>query len=329
MAPPSLTALVVTHRGGALLERCLAALRPQLGASDELLVAVSARPGEAALEPCARWGAQALQLRDNVGYARAANHGLACSRGRAVLLLNDDTRALPGFVGALRAAAGAPGLYQPRILLSDGSGRLDNAGHGLFPDGFNWARGREDDDGAPYDAPGSVGAISGAAMLLTREVLDAVGTFDEDLGAFGEDVDLSLRARRRGFPLCYVPQARIEHDLGATYGRYGAAKVYLVERNRVRAAVRSLPMSAVLTMPAWTGLRLAGLGVAAGANRGWSGRVEPGCRRAALRGIAAGLAHLPDALEKRRRDAPGWQLGEADMWAHLLQHRVRLRDVLR
>ena len=59
-------------------------------------------------------------------------------------------------------------------------------------------------------------------MLLTRELLEAVGPFDEDLEAFGEDVDLSLRARRRGFPLRYVPEARIEHALGRCIGRRGA-----------------------------------------------------------------------------------------------------------
>ena len=50
-------------------------------------------------------------------------------------------------------------------------------------------------------------------MLLTREVIEAVGAFDEDLEAFGEDVDLSLRARRRGFPLRYVPEARVEEAI--------------------------------------------------------------------------------------------------------------------
>ncbi|MBK7761526.1 MAG: glycosyltransferase family 2 protein [Deltaproteobacteria bacterium] len=272
-----------------------------------------------------------LHLGENVGFAKAANLGLAACARALILLLNDDTAPLPGFIDALRAAAAAARwLYQPRILLSDGSGRLDNTGHGLFPDGFNWARGREDHDSArPMTSPAEVGACSGAALLVHRDVLDAIGPFDEDLEAFGEDVDLSLRARRRGFPLVYVPEARIVHDLGATYGRYTPRKVFLVERNRVRAAIRSLPMSAVLTMPAWTALRLGGLAAASASGRGWSARVESGAKRAALRGLFAGVAAAPDALAKRRADADHWALGEWAMWGHLLKHRVRLRDVLR
>ena len=125
MPQTPLSALIITHRGGALLARGLAALRPQLGPLDTLHVAVSNVPGAADLSACAAFGAEVLHLGANVGFAKAANLGLAACARALILLLNDDTAPLPGFIDALRAAAAArPGLYQPRILLSDGSGRL-------------------------------------------------------------------------------------------------------------------------------------------------------------------------------------------------------------
>ena len=319
-----LSVVVVTHFGGELLRACLASLQGQLSPEDELLVVVSAEPGVCDLGGV---GAPILDLQANPRFARAANAGFEAT-SHEVLLLNDDTVAQPGFLEALRSCT-TPGLYQPRILLADGSGRLDNCGHGLWPDGFNWARGREDRDSSSYDRPGSVGACSGAAMLLHRAVLQAVGPFDEELEAFGEDVDLSLRALRAGFPLRYVPTARIEHHLGASYGRYGADKVFLVERNRVLLAARSLPATALLGMPLWTTLRLGGLALAAASGRGWSARVPSAAPTAALKGIAAGVAGLPGALSKRRADASAWKLGEAQMWAHLARNRVRTADLLR
>ena len=313
-----ISAVVVTHVGGDRLRRCVASL----DGVDELLVVVSADP-----DTCdVRDVPGVLDLRDNVRYARASNAGFKKARGDWLLLLNDDTFARPGFIKALRHAS-EPGIYQPRILLADGSGRVDNVGHGLFPDGFNWAHGREDSDGPEYDRAGEVGACSGAAMLIHRDVLDRVGDFDEDLEAFGEDVDLSLRAWRAGFPLRSLPDAVIEHELGGSYGRYGAEKVFLVERNRIRLALRNLPLAAVLTMPVWTTLRLAGLSAAAIAGRGWSARVPEGARRAALRGMAAGLASAGGALEKRRGDT--WVRTDRETWGHLWRNRVRLRDVVR
>ncbi len=323
----TLSAVVITFRGGDLLRGCLDALVPQLGPGDTLIVVKTAASDAVDVAAAEEVGAQLITVDRDEHFARGANRGLRAARGAGVLLLNDDTRALPGFIDALRAAADAPGLYQPRILLADGSGRLDNVGHGLWPDGFNQARGRAVPDGPTFDAPGTVGACSGAAVLITREVLETVGLLDEDLIAFGEDTDLSLRAVRRGFPLRYVPEARIEHMLGASYGRVGARKVFRIERNRVRLAVRSLPWTAVATLPIWTGGRLALTIVAAAAGRGVGAEVPMRAALAGLAGMAAGLLYLPEALGKRRADAAGWTVSEREMWLHLRRERVRGEDI--
>ncbi|MBK7761507.1 MAG: glycosyltransferase family 2 protein [Deltaproteobacteria bacterium] len=305
-AQTPLSALIITHRGGALLARGLAALRPQLGPLDTLHVAVSNVPGAADLSACAAFGAEVLHLGENVGFAKAANLGLAACARALILLLNDDTAPLPGFIDALRAAAVArPGLYQPRILLSDGSGRLDNTGHGLFPDGFNWVRGREDHDSPAYDLPGEVGACSGAALLVHRDVLDAIGPF-EGSEALGEDVDSSARPPP-GLPLIYVPEARIVHDLGATYGRYTPRKVFSSSETgcgrRSVVADERRAHDARLDSPASGRL---------GGGFSFRARLE---RAGGVRGQTGGLAWprrrvaaAPDALAKRRADADHWAL---------------------
>lgn len=326
MSTDSLSIVVISHLGGELLARCVESLRPQLRSGDELEVLISAEVGEADLEDLC---AEVIHLGENVGFAKAANVGFSRTAHPWILLLNDDTVAEPGFLEALRQAAVEPGLYQPKILLADGSGRLDNMGHGLFPDGSNWARGRRAQDSARYSQAQEVGACSGAAMLISREVLSTVGQFDGDLEAFGEDVDLSLRARRAGFPIRTVPSARIQHHLGASYGRYAPRKLFLVERNRFRAAVRSLPVSALVTMPLWTSLRLAGLSLASVNNRGYASGVGTRAALATAGGLVAGVACLPDALRKRRGDASSWTVSEGQMWSMLLQNRIRLGDVLR
>jgi GT2 family glycosyltransferase len=323
MSEVALAVVVVTHRGGPLLARCLEAVAAQTVTPAVVRVVVS-NADPVPVPP----GVAVTTLGDNLGFAKAANAGLRAEAGRAIVLLNDDTVPEPTFLAALHDASqrGGPGIYQPHILLADRPGSVDNTGHRLFPDGFNLARGRGRPDTPAV--PGEVGAFSGAAVLLTAEVLASVGVFDEDLEAFGEDVDLSLRARRQGFSVRYVPDARIFHALGATYGRGGARKVYLVERNRVRAAVRSLPASAVLTMPAWTTLRLASLAAAALMGRGVGATAGPMGAAAAAVGAAAGLIRIPEALGKRRADQARWTCGEAAMWGHLIRHAVRPADLL-
>jgi len=327
-APHAPAVVVVTWQGGALVERCVRSLQSQTLPPRQIMVVVTS--ADPTLAPS---GVDSRVTAGPCGFARGANLGIQAVRPLRgphtdVVLLNDDTVADGRFIEQLVAArrTTGEGLYQPRILLADASGRLDNTGHRLFADGFNLARGRGRSDSTLHEA--EAGAFSGAAVMITGGVLDDVGLFDEDLEAFGEDVDLSLRAVRRGYRVHYVADARIEHVLGASYGRADARKVFLVERNRMRVAVRSMPASALATMPLWTGLRLAGLGLAAstgrgiGADVGWRGVV------ATVAGTAAGLAALPDAIVKRRTDARRWALGERAMWGHLLRHRVRTEDLL-
>ncbi|MFN7146170.1 MAG: glycosyltransferase family 2 protein [Myxococcota bacterium] len=313
-----ISVVIVTHVGGRLLGECLASLRAQTRPPDEVLVVVS----NDAVVPV---DGPALQLRANVGYARAANAGIAATSGEP-LLLNDDTRLEPGCLAALAAAWRGEGVYQPRILLADGSGRVDNIGHGLFPDGAVWARGRNGPDAPLRGAPGG---FSGAAVLFARATWDALGGFDARFGSFGEDVDLSLRLLRRGVPVTPVPDAVVWHHLGATWGRASPAKLRAIERNRVRAAVRSLPAGALLTMPAWTAARYALFAGLAATGRGPGDGVGPEARRAAVVGLLEGLRDAPTWWRERRRDRATWARGEIATWRALWAGRARWGDVAR
>jgi len=320
----SLTVLVVTHDGGPRLARCLAALAAQEPPADEIIVIVS----RAASLPVPA-GPRVLADGRARHYGEAVNLGARAARGDRLVVLNDDTAARPGFLEALaRAAQADPGaLLQPRILLADPAGYLDNAGHGLCPDGHNLPRGRGRPDGVPWARPGPVGAVSGAAFLAPRAAFLALGGFDEDLGPYGEDLDLSLRWVRAGGGLRYVPEACVEHELGATYGRASRRKVFLVERNRLRAAARSLPALALAASPLTTPARWGLMALASAAGRGAVAPLPPGSALAAVGGLCAGLARLPEALGKRRRDRPGWRRGERALLAHLGRSGVSLGDL--
>lgn len=308
--------MIVTHRADGLLDACLDSLRRQSRPPAAILVVVSNTP-----RPIA---APSLQLGENVGFARAANAGFAATTGD-VLLLNDDTVLHPDCLAALAHAWTDPGIYQPRILLADGSG-LDNLGHGFFPDGFVWARGR---NGPPAPPRGVPGGFSGAAVGISRTVWDDLGGFDARFDSYGEDVDLSLRWMRRGGSITPVPAAVVHHHLGATYGRSGADKVRRIERNRVRAAVRSLPASALISMPFWTGARLLAFGALAAGGQGPGRTLAPGAARAALAGLVDGVRDVPEWWGERRGDQPRWARGEIAMWRALWRGRVHWEDVWR
>lgn len=53
--------------------------------------------------------------------------------------------------------------------------------------------------------------VSGAALMIKREVLDMIGLFDEHIFMYAEDEDLCFRAKKAGFDICYYPKAEIVH----------------------------------------------------------------------------------------------------------------------
>ena len=60
--------------------------------------------------------------------------------------------------------------------------------------------------------------LSGASMMLRRNMLDQIGLLDEGLYTYFDDIDICLRARRAGWKSWYVPQSQIIHLEGASTG---------------------------------------------------------------------------------------------------------------
>ena len=70
----------------------------------------------------------------------------------------------------------------------------------------------------PPDEPTPVDWLSGASLLVRREVFESVGLFDDTFFLYYEETDLCLRARRQGFRCWYVPASRVVHLEGQSTG---------------------------------------------------------------------------------------------------------------
>ncbi len=128
---------------------------------------------------------------------------------------------------AQRARA-SEGLVGATILLADEPDRVNSWGNPVQILGFSWAGG--------YGHPvaevtgGPVASVSGAVFAVQRSVYWDLGGMDEAYFAYGEDVDLSLRAHLQNRPVEVVAEARAGHHY--EFGR-NASKMYLLERNRL------------------------------------------------------------------------------------------------
>lgn len=227
----------------------------------------------------------------NRGYGAASNIGFTASRSRYVAVLNPDTRPEPGWLEELVAALHShpeAALATSKVLLRSDPRRVNACGNTVHISGITTCRGLMQDERS-YVRVEETPAISGAAFLARREILDEIGGFDERFFMYLEDTELSLRARLAGHTIVLAPASRVVHDWELTVPAW---KFYYLERNRYLLLLNMYRWRTLVALvPA---LLLAEAGVWA-----YALRSGPAYVWAKLRGYASVLAGL--RLHLRRR----------------------------
>ncbi len=221
--------LVLSHDKRTETLRCLDSVaRLTYRPLDVLVVDNGSSDGSADAIALAHPEAHLVRSPVNLGAAGGRNLGIRTAEEHFayayLLLLDDDTvvdeRLADHLVEALRSDPGA-GLATPKAyrlgergVIASAGGMRVRLGLGSIVD-----LGAGEVDQARFDRGGTVQSCVGFAVLVRREVLRAVGGFDERFNPYGwEEVDFSLRARRAGFSIRYVPAAVVYHA-GGTPGR--------------------------------------------------------------------------------------------------------------
>ncbi|HEY2955776.1 MAG TPA: glycosyltransferase family 2 protein [Candidatus Eisenbacteria bacterium] len=176
---------------------------------------------------------EVLALPANLRFAGGNNRGLEralASGAQAVMLLNNDTEADPGLLERLLLALEEhpeAGAASPLIYFAAPSGRIWYAGGVCVPAlGLAAHRGLRSLDRGQYRSIQTSGYLTGCCLLARREAWERVGLLDERYYLYAEDADWSLRARRAGFALLFVPTARLWHKVSASAGAESGWKVY-------------------------------------------------------------------------------------------------------
>jgi GT2 family glycosyltransferase len=307
---PRASAIVLNFNGRGYVEDAVESLLGQDIAELEVLVVDNGSSDGSDLALEQRFGDRIRLLRAgrNLGFGAGNNLGIRASRAPHVVLLNSDAVAAPGFARELLAAAEADprvGMVAAKVLDGEG-GRIDTAGHLLYPDGLNRGRGRLEADRGQYDACREALFPSGAAALYRRAMLDEVGLFDEAFFLYGDDAELGLRGRLAGWLCAFAPRAVAYHHYSRTAGAYSSLKAFHVERNRVLILVELFPLPLILASPLFTLGRHALQAWGALAGRGAAARLAEQTSRwhlvaLTLRAYLAALRLLPHALGARAR----------------------------
>jgi GT2 family glycosyltransferase len=242
---PDVTVVIPCWNGRRWLPGLLGSLRTQtLAPIQTVVVDNGSSDGSVAFLKAEHPEVQIQALPRNTGFAHAVNRGIELARGELVALLNTDVVLSPEWLQRMAATLSSdPGAASVACKMRQfGSERLIyDTGDILRRDGACEQRGRFGRDIGQYDEPEEIfGACAGAA-LYRRDVLRAVGGFDERFFAYLEDVDLALRLRLAGWSCRYEPVLALHLGEGSSHQLSGAHH-YLVERNTLLLVGKWFPL---------------------------------------------------------------------------------------
>lgn len=189
--------------------------------------------------------AELISLPENTGFCHAVNVGIEKTDTPYIILLNNDTEVLPGFVEALIDAIECDEkcfAVSSQMLQWQNHSLIDDAGDQYCVLGWAYSRGK----GKPadqYDRPTEVFAACGGASIYRKSILNEIGYFDEAHFAYLEDIDISYRARIYGYHCTYEPTAKVLHAGSATSGsRYNSFKTTLSSANSTYLICKNMPL---------------------------------------------------------------------------------------
>lgn len=180
----------------------------------------------------------------NLGFAGGNNYCIQRAKGSWLYFLNNDTLLLDNSVVNLIDYLNKHpeiGAASPKILFQHPADTIQFAGFTAMSKITlrNKGIGYLEPDRGQYDAPNKTHYLHGAAMMVSRTVLNQVGLLPEAYFLYYEEYDWSEAFLRNGFELWYLPLTTVIHREGQTVGANSTVKQYYMTRNRLLFAKRN------------------------------------------------------------------------------------------
>lgn len=231
-----LSIISVNWKSVDYLRKCLTTIHANTKGLNSEVIIVDNDPAEVGVHALREEfpDAEVVRAQSNLGFGMANNLGFEHSCGRNLLFLNPDTEiigpAIQTMLSRLESLPGA-GIVGCRLLNSDGT--VQTSCIRCFPTILNQILDIEylrlrwphfklwsiDPLFFPRQEPMKVDGVSGACLMIKREVFKKVGGFSPEYFMYAEDVDLCYKVRQKGFEVYYLGEVTVIHHGGASSKR--------------------------------------------------------------------------------------------------------------
>ncbi len=178
---------------------------------------------------------------DNAGFSKANNRGAKIAKGKYLLILNPDTTVCRGAVESMfnfleknsnTAVVGCK-LLNPDGSLQRSCGIFPNLLTEFFYRTFlnrffpnSRIVGAYKLSSWDYATTSEVDWVTGACLMIRKDVFDRLEGFDEQMYMYYEDTDLCYRVRELDWKVHFIPDGQVYHYLGGSWKKNRAIPIY-------------------------------------------------------------------------------------------------------
>lgn len=242
---PHVSIIVVNWNGMNYIKECIDSLL-NLSYSDYEIILVDNASSDGSVEfveknyPKVR----IIRNKENLGFAEGNNIGIRETKGELIALFNPDAVAdkewLSRLVSVLQNSENIGGVVGKIYYYGDKFGK-----DAVF---CTWSK-MDPYSATPYnfhknEPVSKVDYLSGAAMVVKRDMINKIGFLDPDYFLYFDETDWCARMIRGGYDLVYVPTAIAWHVVSASVDNL-LRKTYYMERGRMRFALKNFDTSYV------------------------------------------------------------------------------------
>lgn len=273
MESHSVSVIVINHNGIQFLGKCLQSILASEYPDFEIIIVDNASSDNSAnflLSASSQTSKLRIILNSkNLGPAAARNQAASIAKGAILAFLDNDTRPDRKWLtyGCRSLEDHQVGAVQCKLLLDDGSNRIDSIGSLLSKLGFLIQRvplGVIEDKGQ-YDHPTDIFCTKSAGMIVRRTAFEVVGRFDEDYFIFNEEMDVCWRLWLAGYRVVFVPTSKVYHRSGSTQITSPESIEFLLyfhgTKNYIASNIKNQPDLAVAFLHAcvWVGIGMSSI----------------------------------------------------------------------
>ena len=240
--PSEVDIIIVTYNSARVIGDLLDSLPAALGDITANVIIVDNGSTDSTVKILLDRGDCQLVQSTNIGYAAGINRGVREGSGaNAILILNPDTRLLPGAVAPLLDALRTPGtgIAAPRVLSDHGSLEFSLRREPSLLRALGLSRTKRPalsehvQEAVAYEHPHAADWVLGAVLMISRHCFDTLSGWDESFFLYSEETDFCLRARDIGLRSWYEPRSVAVHIGGGSGRNHRTHAMHAVNRVRL------------------------------------------------------------------------------------------------